>query len=191
MNKGTIFRFVTLIPLRIKPPRQPMMTEHTAYLLLGTNLGNRSENLAKATAAIRMFLGRVDSQSHIYETAPWGKPHQPNFYNQAIKVTTPCSPLETLHLLKQIEFLLGRDNSEKWAPRIIDIDILFFDELAIESPLLTVPHQHIASRRFTLDPLCEIAPDLVHPVLKQTIAELTMACTDPLTVKEVDAVYQF
>ncbi|HMZ90002.1 MAG TPA: 2-amino-4-hydroxy-6-hydroxymethyldihydropteridine diphosphokinase [Chitinophagales bacterium] len=168
-----------------------MMTEHTAYLLLGTNLGNRSENLSKATAAIRMFLGRVESQSHIYETEPWGKPHQPNFYNQAIKVVTPCSPLETLHLMKQVEFLLGRDNSEKWAPRVIDIDILFFDELAIESPVLTVPHAHIAQRRFTLDPMSEIAPDLVHPVLNKTIKELADACTDTLAVQMVDVVYQF
>lgn len=168
-----------------------MMTEHTAYLLLGTNLGNRLENLSKATAAIRMFLGRVDLQSHIFETEPWGKPHQPNFYNQAIKITTPCSPLETLHLVKQIEFLLGRDGGEKWAPRVIDIDILFFDELAIESPLLTVPHAHIANRKFTLEPLSEIAPDLIHPVLKRTITDLNIACTDPLVVKCVDAVYQF
>jgi 2-amino-4-hydroxy-6-hydroxymethyldihydropteridine diphosphokinase len=168
-----------------------MMTEHTAYLLLGTNLGNRSENLAKATAAIRMFLGRVDAQSHVYETAPWGKPHQPHFYNQAIRITTPCSALETLHLLKQIEFLLGRDNKEKWAPRVIDIDILFFDEIAIESPLLTIPHQHIANRRFTLEPLNEIAPDLVHPVLKTSIRDLHLSCTDPLAVHAVDVVYQF
>ena len=168
-----------------------MMTEHIAYLLLGTNLGNSTENLSKATAAIRMFLGRVDSQSHIYETEPWGKPHQPNFYNQAIKITTPCSPLETLHLIKQVEFLLGRDNAEKWAPRIIDIDILFFDEFAIESPVLTIPHAHIAKRKFTLEPLKEIAPDLVHPVLQKTITELYLSCSDELTVKAVAAVYQF
>jgi 2-amino-4-hydroxy-6-hydroxymethyldihydropteridine diphosphokinase len=168
-----------------------MMTEHTAYLLLGTNLGNRTENLSKATAAIRMFLGRVEVQSHIYETEPWGKPHQPLFYNQAIKITTPCSPLETLHLIKQVEFLLGRDRSEKWSPRIIDIDILFFDEIAIESPVLTIPHAHIADRKFTLEPLREIAPDLVHPVLHQTIAELYLTCKDELDAKPVDAVYQF
>lgn len=168
-----------------------MMTEHTAYLLLGTNLGNRTENLSKATAAIRMFLGRVEVQSHIYETEPWGKPHQPLFYNQAIKITTPCSPLETLHLIKQVEFLLGRDRSEKWSPRIIDIDILFFDEIAIESPVLTIPHAHIADRKFTLEPLREIAPDLVHPVLHQTITELFLTCKDELNAKPVDAVYQF
>ena len=168
-----------------------MMTEHTAYLLLGTNLGNRTENLSKATAAIRMFLGRVEVQSHIYETEPWGKPHQPLFYNQAIKITTPCSPLETLHLIKQVEFLLGRDRSEKWSPRIIDIDILFFDEIAIESPVLTIPHAHIADRKFTLEPLREIAPELVHPVLHQTIAELYLTCKDELDAKPVDVVYQF
>ena len=168
-----------------------MMTEHIAYLLLGTNLGNRTENLSKATAAIRMFLGRVEVQSHVFETEPWGKPHQPNFYNQAIKVTTPCSPLETLHLIKQVEFLLGRDNHEKWAPRVIDIDILFFDNFAIESPVLTIPHPHIAKRRFTLEPMMEIAPELVHPGLNKTINQLYLECTDALNVHPVDVVYQF
>jgi len=168
-----------------------MMTEHYAYLLLGTNLGNRTENLSKATAAIRMFLGRIEQQSHVYETEPWGKPHQPTFYNQAIQITTPCSPLETLHLIKQVEFLLGRDNQEKWAPRIIDIDILFFDNLSIESPLLTIPHKHIADRKFTLEPLKEIAGDFLHPVLDKTITELYLECTDPLVVRTLDLVYQF
>lgn len=168
-----------------------MMTEHIAYLLLGTNLGNRTENLSKATAAIRMFLGRVDQQSHVYETEPWGRPHQPTFYNQAIQITTPCSPLETLHLIKQVEFLLGRDNKEKWAPRIIDIDILFFDDLAFESPLLTIPHKHITDRKFTLEPLKEIAPHLVHPVAQKTITQLYLECPDPLVVQPLNVVYQF
>ncbi len=168
-----------------------MMTEHIAYLLLGTNLGNRTENLSKATAALRMFIGRVDAQSHVFETEPWGKPHQPLFYNQAVKITTPCSPLETLHLIKQVEFLLGRDNNEKWAPRIIDIDILFFDKFALESPVLTIPHPHIANRRFTLEPLKEIAPEFIHPVINKTIQELYMECNDELMVKAVDVVYQF
>ncbi|MBK7035692.1 MAG: 2-amino-4-hydroxy-6-hydroxymethyldihydropteridine diphosphokinase [Chitinophagales bacterium] len=168
-----------------------MMTEHIAYLLLGTNLGNRTENLSKATAAIRMFIGRVDAQSHVFETEPWGKPHQPLFYNQAVKIATPCSPLETLHLIKQVEFLLGRDNAEKWAPRVIDIDILFFDQFAIESPVLTIPHAHIAQRKFTLEPLREIAGDFIHPVLHKTINELYQECNDILTVNPVDVVYQF
>lgn len=168
-----------------------MMTEHIAYLLLGTNLGNRTENLSKATAAIRMFIGRVDAQSHVFETEPWGKPHQPLFYNQAIKIGTPCSPLETLHLIKQVEFLLGRDNSEKWAPRVIDIDILFFDNFAIESPVLTIPHAHIAERKFALDPLREIAGEFIHPVLNKTIETLYHECKDTLIVNPVDVVYQF
>ncbi len=168
-----------------------MMTEHIAYLLLGTNLGNRTENLSKATAAIRMFIGRVDAQSHVFETEPWGKPHQPLFYNQAIKIGTPCSPLETLHLIKQVEFLLGRDSSEKWAPRVIDIDILFFDNFALESPLLTIPHTHIAERKFALDPLREIASEFIHPVLNKTIETLYHECKDSLVVTPVDVVYQF
>ncbi len=167
------------------------MQEHNAWLLMGTNLGNRSENLSKATAALRMFLGKINTQSHVYETEPWGRPHQPMLYNQAVHITTPCSALETLHLIKQVEFLLGRDSKDKWAPRILDIDILFFDELVIESPLLTIPHNHIAERKFTLEPLMEIAPDLVHPVLRKTITELYLECADKLQVSELNVVYQF
>ena len=161
-----------------------MMTEHTAYLLLGTNLGNRSENLSKATAAIRMFLGRIESQSHIYETEPWGRPHQPKFYNQAIKVVTPCSPLETLHLMKQVEFLLGRDNAERWAPRVIDIDILFFNKDIIKAPNLIVPHPEIQNRRFVLIPMNELSPNFKHPVFQQSIHQLLKNCKDVLDVKK-------
>lgn len=90
-----------------------------------------------------------------------------------------------------MEFLLGRDNAEKWAPRVIDIDILFFDQFAIESPVLTIPHAHIAQRKFTLEPLREIAGDFIHPVLHKTINELYQECNDILTVNPVDVVYQF
>lgn len=168
-----------------------MVKEQRTWLLLGTNLGNLQENMLKATGSIRMFLGRVLQQSHIYETEPWGRPHQPRFYNQALCVSTPCTAMETLHLIKQVEFLLGRDHAEKWAPRIIDIDILFYEDLVIESPVLTIPHPHMAERRFTLEPLHEIAPDLVHPVLNKTISELLLECRDTLAVKELDVVYQF
>ncbi len=167
------------------------MTNHTAWLLLGTNLGNRLQNLMAATGAIRTFLGNVDLQSHIYETQPWGKTHQPVFYNQAIKLCTPCTALETLHHIRQIEYLLGRSNDEKWAPRVIDIDILFFDDIKIESPLLTIPHHHIPERKFTLEPLNEIAPELIHPVFNKTISELNNECRDELKVNVLDLVYQF
>lgn len=165
--------------------------QHTALILLGTNLGNRHQNLMAATGAIRTFLGSVEKQSHIYETEPWGRAHQPLFYNQALHVITPCTALETLHHIKQIEFLLGRDTKEKWAPRTIDIDILFFDDLKVESPILTVPHPHMHLRRFTLEPLMEIAPDHYHPVLKKTISEIYEECTDALNVTSLDLVYQY
>lgn len=165
--------------------------EHKVWLLLGTNLGNRMENLMAATGAIRTFLGTVIKQSHVYETEPWGRTHQPLFFNQVLLIQTPSSALETLHHIKQIEFLLGRDGREKWAPRTLDIDILFFDALNVESPLLTIPHKHLHERRFTLEPLCEIDPDLMHPVFNKTVAELLAACTDPLSVSKLDAVYKF
>lgn len=166
------------------------MNQHTAWLLLGTNLGNRADNLLRATMAIRMFVGRVDKQSHIYETEPWGKAHQPAFYNQAISVITPCTALETLQMIKQVEFFMGRETSEKWSPRIIDIDILFYDDLQIESNILTVPHPHLHDRRFTLAPLKEIAPDLIHPLLQKSITELYDECNDALKVEALDLVWQ-
>lgn len=165
--------------------------EHNVWLLLGTNLGNREENLMAATGAIRTFLGKVIIQSHIYETEPWGRSHQPKFYNQAMQIVTPNTALETLHHIKQIEYLMGRDGKEKWAPRTLDIDILFFDTLNIESPLLTVPHTHLHERLFTLEPLCEIAPDLMHPVFNKTIRELKEECKDTLKVERLDTVYKF
>lgn len=165
--------------------------QHTAWLLLGTNLGNRHQNLMAATGAIRTFLGAVDKQSHIYESEPWGKIHQPEFYNQALQLVTPCTALETLHHIKQIEFLLGRENKERWAPRTIDIDILFFDELNVESPILTIPHPQIHLRKFTLEPLNEIAPEIVHPVFGKTISELLEQCTDTLKVESLALTYQY
>lgn len=164
---------------------------HQGYILIGTNLGKRLENLKAATGAIRTFLGNVDKQSHIYETAAWGKTHQPDFYNQVISLTTPCTALETLHQVKQIEYLLGRKQDERWGPRVIDIDILLFDDINIESPLLTIPHMHLPQRRFALEPLAEIAPDLIHPSTGLTITEMLENCTDTSPVKRIEAAYQF
>ncbi len=164
---------------------------HQGYLLIGTNLGKRLENLKAATGAIRTFLGNVEGQSHIYETAAWGKTHQPNYYNLALKISTPCSALETLHQVKQIEYLLGRKQDERWAPRIIDIDILIFDEIDIESPLLTIPHAYLHQRRFALEPLAELAPDLVNPRTGDTILEMLEACTDKSEVTRLSEAFKF
>jgi 2-amino-4-hydroxy-6-hydroxymethyldihydropteridine diphosphokinase len=163
----------------------------TAWLLLGTNLGKRLENLQAATGAIRTFLGSVELQSHIYETAAWGRTHQPDYYNQAIRINTPCSALETLHQIKQIEYLLGRKHDERWSPRVIDIDILFFDDHAITSPLLTIPHAYLAERRFALEPLNEIAPDLMHPVLGITVADMLAKCQDTSKINLLEESYHF
>lgn len=165
--------------------------QHNAFILLGTNLGNRQQNLMAATGAIRTFLGSVDTQSHIYETEPWGRGHQPMFYNQALQVSTPCTALETLHHIKQIEFLLGREAKERWAPRTIDIDILFFDDMQVESPILTLPHPQLHLRKFALEPMIEIAPDFMHPVFKKTITELYEECGDELKVSSLDLVYVY
>lgn len=163
--------------------------QHTGWLLLGTNLGKRLENLQAATGAIRTFLGSVEVQSHIYETAAWGKTHQPAYYNQAIRISTPCTALETLHHIKQIEFLLGRKHDEKWSPRVIDIDILFFDDISITSPLLTIPHALLHERRFALEPLNEIAPELVHPTLDLSVTQMLALCKDNSEVKLLEELH--
>ena len=165
--------------------------QHTAWLLLGTNLGERLENLRAATGAIRTFLGNVEAQSHVYETEAWGRGHQPDYYNQAIRISTPCTALETLHHIKQIEYLMGRQPDERWSPRVIDIDMLLFDEMNITSPLLTLPHARLAERRFALEPLAEIAAEVEHPTEGKSIQAMLDACKDETRVTLLEEAYDF
>lgn len=157
--------------------------EHKVFILLGTNLDDRKANLAKAQKLIQERVGNVLAVSGIYETAPWGYIHQPDFLNQVIKIKTDVEPAYLLKILLAIELEMGRKRQIKWGERIIDLDILFYDNAVISVPNLTIPHPGIPSRRFTLVPLHEIAPDFVHPVLKVTITDLLTSCTDPSSVK--------
>ncbi len=155
----------------------------TVYLSLGSNLGNRQGNLDQALKLIseRMRLGKVSS---IYDTEPVGLVNQPRFLNLACEVFTRLSPEGLLALLKGIEQKMGR-YSRSGEPRIIDIDIVLFDDQVINTKNLVIPHPKMHERAFVLIPLAEIAPDFVHPVLKKTIKELNKA------VKEVQGVLKF
>ena len=157
------------------------MTYET-YLLLGTNLGNKLNNLNNAREQINKSIGKINKLSRIYETAAWGNHDQPAFYNQVIQINTRLSPFDLLNELHRIELNLGRVRHEKWGERIIDIDILYYAEQVIESEQLTIPHPQIQHRKFTLLPLSEVAPDLVHPVLGKTNLVLLEDCLDDLSV---------
>lgn len=144
---------------------------HIVYLALGTNLGNRLANLRAAIKSLAPEI-IVLSESKIYETPPWGVENQPDFLNMAVKCETALEPESLLKRLKQIEVQVGREKTFHWGPRVIDLDILFYDDLILESESLIIPHPHLHERAFVLVPLAEIAPGLIHPVLKKNIQEL-------------------
>lgn len=144
---------------------------HSVYLALGSNLGDRSANLEAALEALPPSV-RVLLRSPIYETPPWGHTDQPNFLNQVVLAETELTPQDLLTYLKRLEEQLGRQPSFPNGPRKIDLDILFYDDLVLETPALTIPHPRLAERTFVLTPLADLAPDLIHPVLKLTVSEL-------------------
>ncbi|HEX8061510.1 MAG TPA: 2-amino-4-hydroxy-6-hydroxymethyldihydropteridine diphosphokinase [Cyclobacteriaceae bacterium] len=147
------------------------------FLLLGSNMGDRLANLEEA----KTQLGGVVRSSSVYVTAAWGNTAQPEFYNQVVEVHSKFSPGELLKRNQQIEIAMGRKRDVKWGPRIIDIDILFYNDDIINTQTLTIPHPEIRNRRFTLVPLLELT-NKVHPVLGKTISELLGECNDPLPV---------
>ena len=152
------------------------------YILLGSNLGNREQNLGLALDKIASGVGRILTQSSIYQSEPWGNSQQPQFLNLVAEVNSRNDPQQVLQKLLSIESELGRERLEKWGPRTIDLDILFFNDRVIQTENLIVPHPGIAMRRFALIPLCEIAPNFFHPLLEKTCQQLLKECTDPLKV---------
>ncbi len=158
----------------------------TAYLLLGGNLGDRVANLKKAIELLNDRVGGVLSVSSLYETAAWGKTDQPAFLNQAVALQTRLSALEVLDLALNIEQELGRVRKDKWGERLIDIDLILFGNQVINIPdKLQVPHPHMQHRKFVMEPLAEIAPGVLHPVLGETMLSICQNISDPLEVKKI------
>lgn len=170
----------------------------TAFLLLGTNIGDRAGHLLDARELLaspgllsdlfpdlpRGHSVTVTRVSRIYETAAWGKIEQDDYLNQVVSIATLLNPQQLLLLISTIESRMGRIRKKIWEPRIIDLDILFYGMEVISEEKLVIPHPHLQDRRFALTPLAEIAPDLLHPVLQKSIRALLEMCPDTLWVKE-------
>lgn len=159
--------------------------QSTTVILLGTNLGNKVSMLDKAKKSIQNKVGDLVKISSVYETAAWGNTDQPSFLNCILQVSTHLAPAELLNSLLTIEADLGRIREKKWAPRTIDLDILYYEKEIISTDNLIIPHPQIQNRRFTLVPLCEISPDFIHPVLGLSNLELLSACLDQSDVVKI------
>ena len=153
---------------------------HTIYLALGTNVGDRLQNLEIARQMLQTRL-RLTRQSPIYETAPWGYLDQENFLNQVIEAQTKDSPVDLFNFVKSIENEMGRVKIIKDGPRLIDIDILFYDDLIYNSDILEIPHPRMRGRSFVLVPLANLIPDRIHPLHQISVSKLA-AETDPTTL---------
>lgn len=161
---------------------------HRAFLSLGSNLGNRVFNIQNALKKISEYVGDIKSVGALYETEPWGFSSDNWFVNTAIELETIFSPNELLQKCLWIESILGRKRSSAtsvYSSRLIDIDILFFDNEILNRPNLTIPHKNLHKRKFVLTSLNDIAPELIHPVLKQSVKTLLENCTDEMRLKKL------
>lgn len=159
---------------------------HTAYISLGSNIGDRELNLLRAVAEIgRLRASKITALSGFYETAPVGPP-QDNFYNAALRLETELEPTELLAELQRIETtVFDRKRDVRWGPRRMDLDILLYDDLILDAPGLVIPHPRVHERRFALAPLEEIAPEVVHPQLGKTVTQLQRAAPDTGSIQKI------
>ena len=151
--------------------------------MTGSNLGNRLAHLNNAIKELNDTFGASIKSSSIYESAPWGNQQQASFLNQVLVFKCSLAPRAILSGILEIETKLGRTRQQKWGARTIDIDILYYGDLIFKDSELIIPHPYIAQRRFTLVPLNEIAPDLIHPEIGFRTHDLLQSCKDPLAVK--------
>lgn len=161
---------------------------HTAYIGLGSNLESPAENCLKAVDHLDAHSDlTLAARSSLYQSEPFGLTDQGWFINTVVQLTTTLSPKKLLHACLSIEQAMGRTRIEKWGPRIIDLDILFYDDLILKNRGLEIPHPGIAERSFVLKPMCEIAPDFLHPKLKKTIETLLAEIPKPQQVKRLSS----
>ena len=163
-----------------------MRKEKMVVLQLGSNIGCRQQNIDISIRKVKQFIGKVVQVSSIYETEAWGNPNQRAFYNQIILVLSLLSPEEMLMQCQHIEAELGPSKQMEWGARIIDLDILFFGDEIINTENLVIPHPRIHERRFVLEPICEIFPDLVHPILEKDMKTILAESSDTLIVKKLE-----
>ena len=158
---------------------------NSVYLLLGSNLGDSKSYIENAKSNIIQQIGSITKQSSYYSTAAWGQTEQPDFINQVIMVDTYLNASDTLETILAIEANMGRVRKEKYEPRLIDIDILFFNNDILNSPSLTIPHPLLQDRNFVLQPMNELSPAFMHPIFNKTMNELMIQCNDNLAVKKI------
>ena len=158
---------------------------HKAALLLGSNLGHKENNITNAIQALGQNAGNILTISSLYNTAAWGLQEQPDFINRVILIETELTPEELINEILKTEEDLGRKRNRKWEPRVIDIDILFYDNEIMKTEKLTIPHPHLHERMFALVPLQEILPDWTHPASNKSINELISQCEDKLPVRKI------
>ncbi len=161
-------------------------TAQQAILLLGSNIGEPVKNLRKAKKLVEKSCGKISGVSSLYATAPWGDIAQDDFLNAVLVIDTSLSPRQLLNTILDIENKMGRVRKEKFGPRLIDIDILFYGDEIVDETGLSIPHPLMQERKFVLVPLAEVAAEKIHPVLLQNIHQLLTKCKDEQDVTKIN-----